>query len=285
MTDIRGVADGFEDEVLGSANGFDGGVAEDEEAEEGGGEGTAGAVGGGGFEVLAGESVDLSGGQAEDVRGLGVVAGRGDDVEMGVAEGQGVGGGFRFGEGSHGLRGERGEFRPVGRDPGDEGQKVAVEDLDCVVWEQGRTGAGAKDWIEDDGTDGVADGVVWGVICGGLIPCRLGALPRVEDSLIRSVEGSQKTGDGRGDWARSEHSDLDPGGGQVGDQLVEGPAEEGWVGRLDLGDTEGGLDRKCCNHAGSKEAVGGKGLKIRSDSSAGGRIVAGDRQQTAYIRA
>jgi hypothetical protein len=60
LAEVGGVADGFGDEVFGSADGFDGCVAEDEEAEERGGEGAAGAVGGGGFDVLAGEPVDIS---------------------------------------------------------------------------------------------------------------------------------------------------------------------------------------------------------------------------------
>ena len=47
-------------EVGGVADGFDGGVAKEEMAEEGGGEGAAGAVGGGGIEVLAGEPVEIS---------------------------------------------------------------------------------------------------------------------------------------------------------------------------------------------------------------------------------
>ena len=60
VTEVGGVADGFGDEVLGSADSFDGGVAEDEEAEQRGGEGAAGSVGGGRFDVLAGESVNIS---------------------------------------------------------------------------------------------------------------------------------------------------------------------------------------------------------------------------------
>jgi hypothetical protein len=57
---VGSVADGFGDEVFGSANSFDGIVAEDEVAEERRGEGAAGAVGGGGIQVLAGEPVDFS---------------------------------------------------------------------------------------------------------------------------------------------------------------------------------------------------------------------------------
>ena len=45
VTEVGGSADGFGDEVLGAAYRFDGGVAEDEETEERGGEGTAGSVG------------------------------------------------------------------------------------------------------------------------------------------------------------------------------------------------------------------------------------------------
>ena len=82
-----GVADGFGDEVLGSADGFDGSVTEDEKAEEGGGEGATCAVGGGGVDVFSGEPVDISGGETEDVGGLGVVAGGGYYVEVRVALG------------------------------------------------------------------------------------------------------------------------------------------------------------------------------------------------------
>lgn len=87
VAEVGGSTDGFGDEVLGSANGFDRGVAEEEETEERGGEGAAGSVGGGGFEVLADEPVDFSGGETEEVRGLGVVSGGGDDVEVGVTLG------------------------------------------------------------------------------------------------------------------------------------------------------------------------------------------------------
>lgn len=96
-------------------------------AEEGGGEGAAGAMDGGGREVFADVPVDFSGRQAKDVGGLGVVAGSGYDVEMGVALGQSMGCGFGFGEGLDGLVGESGELGPVGGDPGDDGEKLAVE--------------------------------------------------------------------------------------------------------------------------------------------------------------
>ena len=62
MAKVGGAMDGFGDEVLGSSDGFDGGVSEDEETEERGGEGAASSVGGGGFDVLADEPVDFSGG-------------------------------------------------------------------------------------------------------------------------------------------------------------------------------------------------------------------------------
>jgi len=60
VAEVGGVPDGFGDEVFRVADGFDGGVAEDEVAEEGGGKGAAGAVGGGGVEVLTGEPVEIS---------------------------------------------------------------------------------------------------------------------------------------------------------------------------------------------------------------------------------
>ena len=87
MSEVGSVADGFGDEMFGVADGFDGGVAKEEMAEEGGGEGAAGAVGGGGLEVLAGEPVKISGGEAEEVGVLGLVSGRDDDVEVGVSGG------------------------------------------------------------------------------------------------------------------------------------------------------------------------------------------------------
>jgi hypothetical protein len=62
VAEVWGVPDGFGYEVFGVADGFDGGIAEDEVAEEGGRKSAAGAVGGGGIEVLAGVPVDISGG-------------------------------------------------------------------------------------------------------------------------------------------------------------------------------------------------------------------------------
>ena len=87
VAEVWGVPDGFGDEVFGVANGFDRAVAQDEVAEEGGRKGAAGAVGGGGFDVLAGEPVEISRGEAEEVGGLGMVSGGGDDVEVGVSGG------------------------------------------------------------------------------------------------------------------------------------------------------------------------------------------------------
>lgn len=60
LPEMGSVADGLGDEVLGTANGFDLAVAEDEVAKEGRGKGAAGAVGGGRFKVLAGVLVDIS---------------------------------------------------------------------------------------------------------------------------------------------------------------------------------------------------------------------------------
>jgi hypothetical protein len=56
------MANGLGDKVFGSADGLDGIVTENEVAKEGGRESAAGAVGGGGIYVLAGEPVDFSGG-------------------------------------------------------------------------------------------------------------------------------------------------------------------------------------------------------------------------------
>jgi len=158
-------ADGFGDEMFGAADGFDGRVAEDELAEEGGGEGAAGAVGGGGFEVLAGESVEISRGETEEVGGLGLVSAGGDDVEVGVAGGESFGCGFGFGEGLDGLGGEGGELGPVGGDPGDEGEELVVEELEGCGWEELGSGAGSENGVEHDGGAANPD-------LGGLVPCR-----------------------------------------------------------------------------------------------------------------
>ena len=262
MTEVGGSVDGFGDEVFGSSDGFDGGVAEDEETEESGGKGAAGSVGGGRLDVLADEPVDFSGGEAEEVGGLGVVSGGGDDVEMGVAESEDVGGGFGLGEGLDGELGEGGELGPVGGDPGDGGEKLVVEGVESLGWEEGGSGAGAKDGVEDD---------------GGLevIPCRVSS---------GAVEGSEKSRDSIDDFGGAEHADLNSRGREIGGEVVEGSLEEGWIDGLNLADAEGGLDGEGGEGGGSEEAVGGEGLEIGGDAGAAGGIVAGDGQQRADIR-
>lgn len=96
MAEAGGSAEGFGYVALGGVDGGYGSVAHDEPAENGGGEGAARAVGGGGVDMLAGEAMDLAGSQAEQVGGVGLVAGGDDDVQARVAGGQGVGGGFGF---------------------------------------------------------------------------------------------------------------------------------------------------------------------------------------------
>ena len=147
------MADGFGDEVLSAADSLDGGVAQDEETEERGGEGAAGSMGRGGVDVLAGKAMDFAGWEAEDVGGLGVVAGGGDDVEVRVPASQGVGGGFGFGDVVDGQPGEGGELGPVGRDPGDGREELPVEGVEGFGREEGGAGAGAQDGVEDDGGD------------------------------------------------------------------------------------------------------------------------------------
>ena len=262
MAEVGGVADGFGDEVFGSADGFGGCVAEDEVAEEGGGEGAAGAVGGGGIEVLAGEPVEISRGEAEEIGGLGMISGGGDDVEMGVSGGEILDGGLGLGEGFDGLGGEGRKLGPVGRDPRHMGEEVEVEDVDGGRWEEVVAGAGAEDRVEDYGSRG-----------GRLIPC-LG-LP------FLGVHGSEKTRDRRGDFARSEHANLDAGGRQIGYQVVEGVAEKGGVGGTDFLDAEGGLDGEGGNGGGAEEAVGGEGLKVGGNAGTGGGIVACDGEEGA----
>ena len=102
MTEVGGSADSFGDEVLGAAHRFDGGVAEDEETEERGGESAAGAVGRVGLNVFSDETVDFAGGETEDVGRLGVVASGGNDVKVGMAESECVCGSFGLGEGFDG---------------------------------------------------------------------------------------------------------------------------------------------------------------------------------------
>lgn len=262
VAEVGGVADGFGDKVFGVADGLDGGIAEDEVAEEGGGEGASGAVSGGGVEVLAGEPVEISRGEAEDIGGLGMVSGGGDDVEMGVPGGQMPGGELGLGEGFDGLGGEGGELEPVGGDPGHKGEELVVEEVDGAGWKEVVAGAGAEDGIEHDEGRG-----------GGPIPC-LG-LP------FLGADGSEKTRDSSGDFAGAEHPDLDARGGQVGDQVVEGAAEEGGVGGEDFGDAEGGLDGEGGDGGGAEEAVGGEGLEVGGNAGAGGGVVACDGQEGA----
>jgi hypothetical protein len=160
VSGVGGVADGFGDEVLRVTDRFDGGVAKEEVAEEGGGEGAAGAMSGGGLEVLAGEPVDISRGEEEEIGGLGLISGGGDDVEVGVSGGQMFYGGLRFGEGFDGLGSEGGELGPVGGDPRHEGEELAVEGLDGAGWEEVGAGGGAEDGVQDYGRDyGRDDGV------------------------------------------------------------------------------------------------------------------------------
>ncbi len=81
------------------------------------------------------------------------------------------------------------------------------------------TGAGAEDWVEYQGDLGVR-----------LVPFR-----RVP---FRRLEGAQKTRDRQGDFAGAKHTDLDARGGEVGGEIVEGAAEEGWVCRLNFSHAE-----------------------------------------------
>lgn len=224
VSEVGGVVDGFGDEVLGSADGFDGGVAEDEETEERGGEGAAGSVGGGGFDVLADEPVDFSGGETEEVGGLGVVAGGDDDVKVGVPASESVGRGFGVEEILYLESGEGGELGPVGRDPGDGGEKLLVEGVECLGREEVGAGTGSEDGVEDDRRSRLTSRLI-----ARLIPCLL-------------VEGSEESRDCSGDFAGTEHANLDAGGGQVGAEVIEGAAEESWIDGLDLGDAQGGLD-------------------------------------------
>ena len=99
------------------------------------------------------------------------------------------------------------------------------------------------------------------------------------------AEGGEKSRDCRGDFARAEHADLDAGGGQVGHEVVQSPAEEGGVGRLDFSNTEGGLDGEGGDGGGTEEAVGGEGLEVGGDAGAGGGIVACDGEEGAFLEA
>jgi len=96
------------------------------------------------------------------------------------------------------------------------------------------------------------------------------------------VEGGQETCDGRGDFARAEHADLDAGGWEVGGEVVEGAAQETWVYRLKFGDAEGGLDGKRGDGGGAVEAMSGEGLEVGGDAGAGGGIVACDGEEGGF---
>ena len=173
-----------------------------------------------------------------------------------------LGGGLGLGEGFDGLGGEGGELGPVGCDPGHMREKLVVEGLDGVGWKEVGAGAGAEDGIEHDRGRR-----------GGLIPC-LG-LP------FLGADSSEKTRDSRGDFARAEHADLDADGRQVGHQVIEGAAEEGWVGGPDFLDAQGGLDGECGDGRGAEEAVGGEGLEVGGDAGAGGGVMACDGEEGA----
>jgi hypothetical protein len=60
VAEVWCATDGFGDEVLGTADSLDRGIAEDEETEERGGEGAASSVGRGGLDVFADEAVDFA---------------------------------------------------------------------------------------------------------------------------------------------------------------------------------------------------------------------------------
>lgn len=187
-----------------------------------------------------------------------------------MAAAKGVGCGFGFGEIVDGERGEDGELVPVGRDPGDDGEKLLVEGLDGLGWEEVGAGAGAEDGVEDDGR-------------GRLTPVRLTPARGISVGLIpcRLAEFREKSRYSGGDFGGAEHSDLDARGGEVDAEVVEGAAEEGWGDGLELGDAQGGLHRKCCDRTGSEEAMGGEGLEIGGNAGTAGRIVAGDGQECA----
>ena len=99
------------------------------------------------------------------------------------------------------------------------------------------------------------------------------------------MEGGEETRDRRGDFARAEHADLDARGRQVGDQVVEGPAEKGVVYRLKFRDAQSGLDGKGGNGRGAEEAVGCEGLEVGGDAGAGGGIVACDGEEGPLLDA
>lgn len=150
LTKSRGAAEGFRDEVFCTSDCFNGCVTENEEAEESGGEGAAGAVGGGGVDVLANEAVDLPGWKPEDVGGLRTVSGGGDDAEVRVTGGECAEGSFGVSHAGDGEIGESGELGPVGGDPGNGGEKLLVESFEGFGWKKLRAGAGAEDGVKDD---------------------------------------------------------------------------------------------------------------------------------------
>src|SRR6266851_5748953 len=127
VADGAGGADGLGYVLLGSLSGCVGGVAQDEAAQEGAGEGAAGPVGGGGDDVFAGEPVDLACGDEEEVVRRIEVAGGGEDVEIGVGSLELV---SSFGEvfaAGDGMAGEEAEFFQVGGDPVDQREEAVAE--------------------------------------------------------------------------------------------------------------------------------------------------------------
>ncbi len=127
VSDGAGGADGLGYVLLGSLSRCVGGVAQDEAAQEGAGEGAAGSVGGGGDDVFAGQPVDLACGGEEEVVWRIEVAGGGEDFEIGVGSLELVRG-FRqvFAPGD-GMASEEAEFFQVGGYPVDQRKQEAAE--------------------------------------------------------------------------------------------------------------------------------------------------------------
>jgi hypothetical protein len=125
-----------------------------------------------------------------------------------------------------------------------------VEGFEGFWRKEAGTGAGAEDGVEDDGD-------------------------------FRLTADSEKSSYSRDDFRGIQHSDLNSRWREVGAKVLEGVLKQGWRNGVDLGDAEGGLDGQRGDGRGAQEAVGSKGLQIRSDSRSAAGIVASDGEEGA----
>ncbi len=98
MTQVGGITNGFRDKVFGPSDGLHRGVAKDQMTEQRGGKRATRTMGGVGFDVVPGVPMHFSRRQQKEIGGLRVIAGGGNNVQMGVPLRQCVGSSLSLGE-------------------------------------------------------------------------------------------------------------------------------------------------------------------------------------------